>query len=142
MTSEQKRLIRESYPNIREVAGPLVQLFYGRLFQTAPSLRTMFRNDIGIQARKFSDMLDVLVEGLEDFDRQQAILRAMGLRHVAYGVVPEHYDVLSSAFLWALGHMMYPDFPPRLKDAWAALIQEVGDAMKAGASELPPAGAS
>ncbi len=138
MTPEQTRLIRESYPNIREVAGPLMQLFYGRLFQIAPSVRPMFRNDIGIQARKFSDMLDTLVEGLDDFDQQRPALRAMGLRHVAYGVVPGHYDILSAAFLWALGHMMYPDFSPRLKDAWAGLIQEVSDTMKAGAAELPP----
>ena len=64
MTSAQKRLIRESFPALREVAGPLVQLFYGRLFQIAPSVRPMFRRDIGIQARKFSDMLEALVEGL------------------------------------------------------------------------------
>ena len=97
MTSEQKRLVRESYPTIREVAGPLVQRFYGRLFQIAPQVRPMFRNDIGIQARKFSDMLDVLVEGLDSLDQLRPVLRAMGLRHVAYGVVPEHYDVRSAA---------------------------------------------
>ncbi len=140
MTPEQIRLIRESYPNIREVSGPLVELFYGRLFQTAPSVRPMFRNDIGVQARKFSDMLEALIEGLENFDQQQPALRAMGQRHVAYGVLPEHYDVLSAAFLWALGHMMYPDFPPSLKDAWAALMREVSDAMKAGAAELSSGG--
>jgi hemoglobin-like flavoprotein len=137
MTSRQKQLIRETFPAIREVAGPLVQLFYGRLFQIAPSVRPMFRNDIGIQARKFSDMLEALVEGLEDFDQQRPALRAMGLRHVAYGVVPAHYDTLSAAFLWALGHMLYPDLSPESKDAWAALIAEVSSTMQAGAAELP-----
>lgn len=137
MTSRQKQLIRETFPAIREVAGPLVQLFYGRLFQIAPAVRPMFRNDIGIQARKFSDMLEALVEGLEDFDQQRPALRAMGLRHVAYGVTPAHYDTLSTAFLWALGHMLYPDFSPESKDAWAALIAEVSSTMQAGAAELP-----
>ena len=136
MTFEQKHLIRETFPAIREVAGPLMQLFYGRLFQIAPQVRPMFRNDIGIQARKFSDMLETLVEGLDDFEQQRPALRAMGLRHVAYGVVPGHYDVLSAAFLWALGHMMSPDFSPKLKDAWAALIQDVSAEMKSGAGEL------
>jgi hemoglobin-like flavoprotein len=140
MTSAQKRLIRESFPALREVAGPLVQLFYGRLFQIAPSVRPMFRSDIGIQARKFSDMLEALVEGLDDFDRQRPALRAMGLRHVGYGVVPAHYDILATAFLWALGHMLYPDFSAEIKGAWAALIEEVSATMKAGAAELPPGG--
>jgi hemoglobin-like flavoprotein len=140
MTSAQKRLIRESFPALREVAGPLVQLFYGRLFQIAPSVRPMFRSDIGIQARKFSDMLEALVEGLDDFDRQRPALRAMGLRHVGYGVVPAHYDILATAFLWALGHMLYPDFSAEIQGAWAALIEEVSATMKAGAAELPPGG--
>jgi hemoglobin-like flavoprotein len=140
MTSEQKRLIRETFPSIREVAGPLVQLFYGRLFQIAPSVRPMFRNDIGTQSRKFSDMLEALVEGLDDFDQQRPALRAMGLRHVAYGVVPAHYDTLATAFLWALGNMLYPELSPDIKGAWAALIGEVSATMKAGAAELPPGG--
>jgi hemoglobin-like flavoprotein len=138
MTSAQKRLIRETLPAIREVSDPLVHLFYGRLFQLAPAVRPMFRNDIGIQARKFGEMLEALVEGLEDFDQQRPTLRAMGLRHVAYGVIPAHYDVLASAFLWALGHMLYPEFSPDIKGAWAALIEEVSGTMKAGAAELPP----
>lgn len=138
MTSTQKRLIRETFPALREVSGPLVQLFYGRLFQIAPAVRPMFRNDIGIQARKFSDMLEALVEGLDDFDQQRAALRTMGLRHVAYGVTPAHYETLAAAFLWALGHMLYPDFSPEIKGAWAALIEEVSSAMQAGAAELPP----
>jgi len=138
MTSRQKQLIRETFPALREVAGPLVQLFYGRLFQIAPSVRPMFRNDIGIQARKFGDMLETLVEGLDDFDQQRPALRAMGLRHVAYGVVPANYDTLATAFLWALGHMLYPEFSPDVKAAWAALIEDVSSAMKAGAAELPP----
>ena len=139
MTSTQKQLIRETFPAIREVAGPLVQLFYGRLFQIAPSVRPMFRNDMGTQTRKFSDMLAALVEGLENFDRQRPALRAMGLRHVAYGVTAEHYDTLATAFLWALGHMLYPEFSPEIKRAWTTLIEEVGAIMKSGAAELPPA---
>ena len=140
MTEKQKSLIRETFPAIREVSGPLVQLFYGRLFQIAPAVRPMFRNDIGIQARKFSEMLETLVEGLDDFDQQLPLLRAMGLRHVAYGVRPAHYETVASAFLWTLGHMLYPGFSPEIKGAWAALIEEVSSAMKAGASELPPPG--
>ena len=137
MTPRQKQLIRETFPALHEVAEPLVQLFYGRLFQIAPAVRAMFSTDIGVQSRKFSDMLEALVEGLDDFDQKRPALRAMGLRHVAYGVVPAHYDTLATAFLWALGHMLYPEFSPEVKGAWAALIEDVSSTMKAGAAELP-----
>jgi|SRR5579872_4454887 len=136
MTPRQTRLVRESFPTIRERTETLVLLFYGRLFQLAPSVRSMFSGDLGIQMRKFRDMLGALVDALDDFDQQRPKLRAMGLRHVGYGVVPEHYDTLAAALLWALGHMLQPDFPPEVKSAWAAFIDEVSAAMKAGPAEL------
>ena len=137
MTPRQKQLVRETFTALHEVAEPLVQLFYGRLFQIAPEVRPLFKGDLGAQARKFSDLLQVLVNGLEDLDQQRPALRAMGLRHVAYGVTPEHYDALAQAFLWALGHMLHPDFSPRVKDAWTVWIEEISAEMKAGAAEQP-----
>jgi len=137
MTPRQKQLVRETFPALHEVAEPLVQLFYGRLFQIAPAVRPLFKGDLDAQVRKFSDMLEVLVGQLEDFDQQRPALRAMGLRHVAYGVLPEHYDTVAEAFLWALGHMLHPDFSANVKDAWTVWIDEVSVEMKAGAAEQP-----
>jgi nitric oxide dioxygenase len=137
MTPRQKRLIRETFPVLHEVAEPLVQLFYGRLFQIAPNLRPLFQGDMGAQARAFSEMLEVLVDGLEDFDQHRPALRSLGQRHITYGVVPQNYDTLAQAFLWALGHMLHPDFSTDVKDAWTAWIDEVSAEMKAGAAELP-----
>ena len=98
----------------------------------------MFKGDIGLQARKFSEMLELLVDGLEDFDQHLPALYALGQRHVAYGVVPANYDTLATAFLWALGRMLHPDFSPEVKDAWEAWLGEVSAAMQTGAAELPP----
>jgi len=137
MTPRQKGLIRETFPVLHEVAEPLVQLFYGRLFQIAPEVRPLFKGDVGAQARKFSDLLRVLVDELEDFDRHRPALRSLGQRHVAFGVTPENYDQLATAFLWALGHMLHPEFSASVEGAWTAWIDEVSAEMKAGAAELP-----
>ena len=137
MTSRQKQMVQESFPAIHERAEPLALLFYGRLFQIAPAVRPMFHGDIGIQTRKFADTLAVLVEALDDFDGQRPALLAMGLRHVGYGVVPGHYDILAAALLWALGHMLQPDFSTEVRSAWDAFIEEVSAAMMAGAAQPP-----
>ena len=65
MNSQQQRLIRESFPEIRRMAGPVSLLFYGRLFALDPSLRPMFRQDIEVQGRKLMDMLTAIVDNLE-----------------------------------------------------------------------------
>jgi hemoglobin-like flavoprotein len=136
MTAQQRSLVRDTFPAVQNISGPLSQLFYGRLFQLAPPVRAFFRGDIRAQGRKLMDMIGVLVESLDDFERNRPILRALGQRHVAYGVQPEHYNTLTAAFIWALGQALESEFTPDVKAAWVALIDEVNSTMKAGASEL------
>ena|SRR5205823_2687801 len=138
MTTQQQRLIRETFPMLFEMAGPLSQLFYGRLFQLAPSVRPMFRGDIRAQGRKLMDMLTVLVEGLDHPEQHLSLLRALGQRHAGYGVKPEHYETVGAAFGWALSQALQLEFTGDVKAAWLALIEEVNTEMKAGAAELPP----
>lgn len=136
MTTQQKRLVRESFPSLVEVAGPVAQLFYGRLFQMHPSARAMFRSDIRAQGVKFMDMLTSLVGSLDDFEDQLPALRAMGQRHAGYGVTPQHYATVGESLIWALAQALNGEFSGDVKVAWVTLIGEVGAAMKAGAAEL------
>ena len=134
MTASQKQYIRMSFPVIAEVLGPVALLFYGRLFQLDPSLKPMFRSDIEVQGRKLMDMLTAVVKHLDDFERLEGTLRALGQRHAAYGVRPEHYDTVQRAFLWALGQTLDVEFYPEVRAAWKSVLTEVGDVMKAGAA--------
>jgi hemoglobin-like flavoprotein len=138
MTEQQKQLVRETFPLIREIAGPVAQLFYGRLFELAPAVRPLFQRDIQVQGRKLMDMLTVLVDSLDDFDTTAPELRALGQRHAGYGVLSQHYEVLTTALLWAFCHALERDFIPEVRAAWLTLIEDINAVMKAGAAELPP----
>jgi hemoglobin-like flavoprotein len=138
MTSEQKQLIRDSFPAIREMAGPVSLLFYGRLFALDPTLRPMFRQDIEVQGRKLMDMLTAVVDNLDQFEGLTPALGAMGQKHAGYGVRPEHYQTVSQALIWALGQALDTQFYPELKAAWLAVIEAVSMGMKNGAAKLPP----
>src|SRR6476646_750495 len=136
MTAQQKRLIRETFPVLLEMAGPLSQLFYGRLFQLDPSVRTMFRGDIRAQGRKLMDMLATLVDNIDHLESQLPALRALGQRHAGYGVKTEHYETLQTALSLAWGQALHLEFTGDVKTSWLALIEEVNTEMKAGAAEL------
>ena len=138
MNAEQIRLIRESFPAIHELSGPVAKLFYGRLFELAPQVRPLFRQDIAVQGRKLMDMLTVLVGNLDRFEEMEPILKAMGQRHAGYGVRPEHYEIVTSALIWSFGIALEGDFTPQLRSAWSAVIEAVGAVMKDGAAELLP----
>lgn len=136
MTSQQKQLVRESFRNVREVAGPVALLFYGRLFELDPSLRPLFHQDIRLQGRKLMDMLTTVVDSLDHLEDLGPTLRALGQRHVGYGVRLEHYDTLKSALIWALSQALQPDFYPDVRAAWTAVIDAINTVMKEGASEV------
>ena len=139
MTAAQKRLVRESFAEIREIAGPVSMLFYGRLFALDPSLRPMFRQDIALQGRKLMDMLTAVVDHLDEFESLTPTLRSLGQKHVGYGVRPEHYQTVGKALIWALTQALDERFYPELRAAWLATIQAVSDGMLKGAAELPQA---
>jgi hemoglobin-like flavoprotein len=138
MTSAETKLVQDSFPAIAQQAGPISMLFYGRLFQMDPQLRPMFRQDIELQGRKLMDMLSALTSRLNRFEEVVPILRALGQRHVAYGVRAEHYDLVSKALMWAFGTALESNFDSALRAAWMAVIADVAKVMKDGAAELPP----
>lgn len=136
MTSREKQVVRESFEAVREEAGPISLLFYGRLFQTDPSLRPMFRGDIARQGQKLMDMLAVVVDSLNRFEAIAPALHAMGQRHTAYGVLPRHYEFVEQAFTWALSQALATTSRSEEVMAWRTLIREVSSMMQAGADQL------
>jgi hemoglobin-like flavoprotein len=138
ITTEQMRLVRDSFPWVAEVSGPITALFYGRVFELAPEVKPLFRQDIAVQGRKLMATLAVLVDSQEQFEELQPMLKALGQRHAAYGVRTAHYATVSSALVWAFGVALQDHFSPDLKAAWRALIEAVSAVMKDGAAELLP----
>mmetsp|Transcript_1068 Transcript_1068/g.2907 ORF Transcript_1068/g.2907 Transcript_1068/m.2907 type:complete len:457 (+) Transcript_1068:1-1371(+) len=62
--------------------------------------------------------LDAAVGLLKDLETLAPILKSLGLRHVGYGVLPEHYDVVGEAIVTSLGLALGKSFTPAVKNAW------------------------
>lgn len=139
MTQKEKQLVIDSFQAMREDAGPLSLLFYGRLFQLDPGLRPMFHGDIARQGLKLMEMLAAVVANLNQFESLTSTLHAMGQRHVAYGVLPRHYQMVEDALIWALGQYLEVGPEAAVLNAWRKVIAEVSEAMQSGASQLTPA---
>ena len=139
MTQKEKKLDIGSLQAMREDAGPLSLLFYGRLFELDPGLRPMFHGDIARQGLKLMEMLAAVVANLNQFESLTSTLHAMGQRHVAYGVLPRHYQVVEDALIWALGQYLEVGPGAGVLNAWRKVIAEVSSTMQAGASQLTPA---
>ena len=52
MTPDQITLVQESFEKVLPVADHISDLFYDRLFATAPEIRPLFSDDLADQKRK------------------------------------------------------------------------------------------
>lgn len=69
-------------------------------------------------------------------DALEPALHAMGQRHTAYGVRPEHYDTVGQAMLWAFSQALAGDFDREHQSAMGRVFELVSAGMKDGAAAL------
>ena len=130
MTNEQILLVTESFDKIAPRADEAAALFYGRLFEIDPALRSLFKGDLGEQGAKLMQMIGVAVKGLGRLDEIDPAVRSLGARHAGYGVEDSHYETVGSALLWTLGQGLGPDFNRETEVAWAAAYTLLAETMK------------
>lgn len=134
MTTRQKQMVRETFEAIRDEAGPVATLFYGRLFELEPDLRRMFPREIERQGLKLMEMLAAIVEHLDRLETLNPVLQAMGQRHAGYGVVERHYEIVDRALIWSLSQALDGGLDAEHKVAWHEVITYVATAMMEGAN--------
>jgi hemoglobin-like flavoprotein len=135
MTPRQKMLVQTTFAQVAPIAETAASLFYNRLFELDPALRPLFKGDMAEQGRKLMQTLAVAVAGLDDLGALVPAVRALGRRHVAYGVRDEHYETVATALIWTLETGLGDAFTPEVRDAWATVYWILADTMKDGAAE-------
>ncbi len=118
MTPQQVKIVQESFSKVAPIAPQAADLFYGRLFEVAPQVRTLFPEDLSEQKKKLMAMLAVVVAGLDRLDTILPAASALAKRHVSYGAAPEHYPVVGGALLWTLEKGLGDGWTPELAAAW------------------------
>jgi nitric oxide dioxygenase len=137
LSTKQKQLVRDSFESIEAYGTSVVVLFYGRLFETAPETRALFKIDIREQARKLEDTLRTTVEALDNFEELLPVLAELGRKHVKYGVQAYQYEKLRLALLWAFGQALGLEFDHETRAAWDQLLSLITSVMLDGATQVP-----
>ena len=120
MTPDQVKLVQDSFAKVAPISEKAVELFYGRLFETAPQVRAMFPDDMTEQRKKLMGTLAVVVNGLNNLDTILPAASALAKRHVGYGAQPAHYPVVGETLLWTLEKGLGDSWTPQVAAAWTA----------------------
>jgi hemoglobin-like flavoprotein len=120
MTSDQVQLVQQSFVKVAPISEAAAVMFYDRLFETAPAVKSLFPTDMTEQRKKLMATLAVVVGGLGNLESILPAASALATRHVSYGAKPEHYPVVGAALLWTLEKGLGEGWTPDVADAWTA----------------------
>jgi hemoglobin-like flavoprotein len=135
MTPEQTLLVKSSWEKVLPISDQAAELFYGRLFELDPELKSLFKGDMEEQGRKLMRMISTAVAALERLEAIVPAVQQLGVRHVGYGVRDEHYDTVGAALLWTLQQGLGEGFTAEVKQAWTSVYGVLADTMKSAAAE-------
>ncbi|MCB1094705.1 MAG: hemin receptor [Verrucomicrobiae bacterium] len=135
MSPRQKYLVRKSFAQLEGQGCVAALVFYRKLFEMDPSLRSLFKNDIEAQAEKLMEMLASLLAMLDRSDELESELLNMGQRHANYGVQTWHYAIVGQALIGMLCETLRGEFTTEVREAWSCLYDSVACAMLKGAKQ-------
>ena len=128
--------LETSFDLIAPRGEELVDVFYTRLFETAPAVKPLFANtNLQMQKTMLLATLVLLRKSLRDLESIAPKLHQLGARHVAYGALPEHYPVVAEVMLASMAEIAGDLWTDEIEAAWAGALGLVATAMLEGAAE-------
>jgi len=128
--------VQRTFNIIAPIADDAAALFYSKLFELDPSLKSMFKSDMADQRKKLMQILGVAVSSLNNLEAIVPAVQDLGRRHVKYGVRPQHYNTVAEAILWMLAQTLGQAFTPAIKQSWTEVYTVLADTMIAAANEV------
>ncbi len=127
------QLLRSSFEKIAEREPLITPRFYGHLFTKYPQVKPLFgHNRPEVQQEMLQSALVSVIENLENPEWLTTNLKAMGTKHLDYGVTPEMFDWVGDALLTALSEVLDSDWTNDVRDAWVAAYGAIRDLMLSG----------
>jgi hemoglobin-like flavoprotein len=138
MDNNQIKIVKESFALVAKIPAETVgELFYNRLFEIAPEVKSMFGNaNMEEQSRKLIGMLAYVINKLEKLDAIIEEVGKLAKRHINYGVKPSHYKPVGEALLWTLEKGLSTNWNNELSSAWTLCYGTLSGAMIAACEEI------
>ena len=135
------QMVQQDWAKVLPIAETAATIFYDRLFALDPKLRALFKPDLTEQKLKLMKTIGYAVNSLTNVAEIVPTVQALGRRHVAYGVKPEHYQTVGAALLWTLKQGLGESFDSNHEAAWGKVYGVLSQTMiKAAEPALVAAG--
>ena len=129
--------LRSSFNLVVERNPEVTTRFYEIFFERYPEVRPMFgkRNASTVQSKMLTEALVAVLDHIEDAPWLEQQLKALGGKHVTYGVKDEMYAWVGECLIAAMAEVAGDDWTPRVEQAWVAAYGAIAGLAIAGANE-------
>lgn len=130
-------VLRASFAAVVEREPELTRRFYEILFSRYPAVRPMFPAGAGLarQQEMLQGALVAVLEHLDDAPWLTTQLRALGAKHVEYGVEDGMYPWVGECLVAALKEAASDAWTPRIEQAWLGAFAAISELMLSGAAK-------
>jgi hemoglobin-like flavoprotein len=128
-SAAEEALLKRSFAKISADPRSASRIFYEHLFQSAPETRDLFLNDMARQGDKLIATLSVVILQIGNLTALKPTIEELGLRHVAYGVLPEHYPATGAALIRMLEDVLQDSFSAEMRAAWGKAYAAISHIM-------------
>ena len=132
--------MQSSFDRLGPELPALAVRFYQELFQRDPALRPLFTTDMAEQRVRFTEKLTEIVRSMPRLDELLVHTRALGARHVGYGVRAADYRTVGESLIAALAAVLGEEFDDATREAWMLAFNLVAETMLDGAAAARPIG--
>ena len=127
-------LLESSFSQIKAQQTEFMTHFYTNLFADYPEVKPLFINThMEKQAKQLFKSLILVVENLRNPDVLAKALKGLGVRHIQYGVLPEHYPIVGSTLLKTFSICLEGVWTQDIEQAWSEAYAVVTELMLSGA---------
>ncbi|CAJ1371537.1 unnamed protein product [Effrenium voratum] len=142
ITGRDVDLVQQTFARVAMLGSNTIgRLLFMNIFKIAPGAVDLFpfaKGDANMwrpgsalecHALKVVETVATAVSLLKDLDTLVPVLQSLGLKHVGYGVIPAHYDVVGQAFIATLEATLGRHFTESVKNAYLKVWKIVKDTM-------------
>jgi nitric oxide dioxygenase len=137
LTSDDIDAIRVSFIQLSADLDRAGAVFYESLFELAPETKELFLEDMSVQATKLMSTLGLVVSQLQNTQELTPVVSDLALRHLAYGVKREHYDLVRQALIMMLETLLDDPEDGVVLSAWARAYDGLAGVMIKAAYSNP-----
>ena len=129
-------ILEQTFAFVRQDSERFAHSFYQNLFLKYPEVEPLFANtSMEEQEKKLIESLVLVIDNLRNLAYLSHLLKNLGKRHLKYGAIAEHYQLVGDSLLTTLGDYLEPRWTPEIKQAWADAYHIIVDLMIEGAKE-------